>query len=416
MGIDLDKILTKLTDEERGVIFRLISRDPLTSLYNKAVVAYMLMLAIVLLWPFDLAFQREKNNVHWVAMSNGIEFTQRGQILSRSSTENLYGRLLIGTGFSLEVWIASQSEVQSGPARIVSYSLNPSLRNFTLGQAGENLVMRLRTTKTDLNGVKPHLKVDNVFRAPVLQHIVVTYDFLEQRVYINGAMQAREKIPGGRFTNWDPSYYLVLGNEATGDRPWLGKIFFLAIYSRPLAEKEIRQNYRAGRFPGSSSEERVQRVSKGLVARYLFEERHGDRIGDSGGAKAPLDLCIPRVVQTYKKAYLDVSYRSFFQNPNLFGDVILNIIIFIPVGFLFHAALRSRCESSLKTAAFVFIMATLFTFGIESLQYFSLTRHSSFVDMINNMVGTAVGIATDIFYIGHLKSQRKSLEIEELRN
>lgn len=269
--------------------------------------------------------------------------------------------------------------------------------------------MRLRTTNTDLNGVKPHLKVANVFGSAGLQHIVVTYDFLEQRVYINGTMQARAKIPGGRFTNWDPSYYLVLGNEATGDRPWLGKIFFLAIYSRPLAEKEIHQNYLAGWLSESRSGEQMCRASEGLVARYLFVERHGDRIGDSGETKAPLDLYIPPAIQTQKKSHLDFSYRLFSKNSNLFGDVILNIIIFIPLGFLLHAVLRRHCESSLKTAAFVFIIGTLFTFGIESLQYFSLTRYSSLVDMINNMVGTAVGIATDIFYIGYLKSQRKSL-------
>jgi VanZ family protein len=410
MDINLDKILTKLTDEERGVIYSLISRDPLTNLYNRAVVTYMLMLFVALLWPFDFAFQREKNNVHWITKSNGIEFRQRGQVLSRSSTKNLCGRLLVGTGFSLEVWIASQNDAQSGPARIVSYSLNPGLRNFTLGQSGKNLVMRLRTTNTDLNGVKPHLKVANVFGSAGLQHIIVTYNFLEQRVYINGTIQARAKIPGGKFTNWDPSYYLMLGNEATGDRPWLGKIFFLAIYSRPLAEKEIHQNYLAGWLSESRSGEQMCRASEGLVARYLFVERHGDRIGDSGKTKAPLDLYIPTAIQTEKK-YLGFSYRLFSKNSNSFGDVLLNIIIFIPVGFLFHAALRRHCESSLKTAAFVFIIGTLFTFGIESLQYFSLTRHSSIVDMLNNMLGAAVGIATDIFYIGYLKYQRKSLQI-----
>lgn len=314
------------------------------------------------------------------------------------------------------MWIASENEVQSGPARIVSYSLNSSLRNFTLGQSGKNLIMRLRTTKTDLNGVKPHLKVANVFGSPGLQHIVVTYDFLEQRVYINGAMHAREKIPGGRFTNWNPSYYLVFGNEATGDRPWLGKIFFLAIYSRPLAEKEIHQNYLAGWLSESRFGKQMCRASEGLVARYLFEERLGDRIGDSGETKTPLDLYIPTAIQTQNKSYLDFSYRLFPKNSNLFGDVILNIIIFIPVGFLFHAALRRHCESSLKTAAFVFIIGTLFTFGIESLQYFSLTRHSSIVDMLNNMLGATVGIATDIFYIGYLKSQRKSLQIKGLKD
>jgi len=409
MGIDLDKILTKLTDEEKGIIYSLISRDPLTNLYNRVVVTYILMLFIALLWPFDFVFQREKNNVHWITRSNGIEFRQKGQVLSLSSTENLCGRLLIGTGFSLEMWIISENKVQSGPARIVSYSLNSSLRNFTLGQSGENLIMRLRTTKTDLNGVKPYLKVANVFGSSNLQHIIVTYDFLEQRVYINNTMRAQAKLPGGKFTNWDPSYYLMLGNEATGDRPWLGKIFFLAIYNRPLAEKEIHQNYLAGWLSESRSKEQMCRTSEGLVARYLFEERHGDRIGDSGETKTPLDLYIPPAIQTQKKSYLDFSYGLFSKNSNLFGDVILNIIIFIPIGFLLHAALRRHCKSSLKTAAFVFITGTLFTFGIESLQYFSLTRHSSLVDMFNNMLGTAVGIATNIFYIGYLKSQRKSL-------
>lgn len=125
-------------------------------------------------------------------------------------------------------------------------------------------------------------------------------------------------------------------------------------------------------------------------------------------------ICIfPLQSKPKKKSYLDFSHILFSKNSKqaLFGDVILNIIIFIPIGFLLHAVLRRHCESSLKTAAFVFIIGTLFTFGIESLQYFSLTRYSSLVDMINNMVGTTVGIAIDIFYIGYLKSQRRSLQI-----
>jgi len=402
-AVGLDRILSKLTDEERGFVFSLITRDPLTGLYNRGVLAYMLMLAVLLLWPFDFAFFKEKNNVSWIGTTSGIGFSQEGQVLSPSSTENLCGRLLTGTGFSLEVWVAAQNDVQSGPARIVSYSLNTGRRNFTLGQSQDNLVMRLRTTETDLNGIKPHIEVDHVFGSADPQHIVVTYDFSEQSVYVNGERRVRKEIPRGRFTNWDPSYYLVLGNEATGDRPWLGKIFFVAIYNRPLPETEIHQNYLAGWLSESSISPESSRVSDGVVARYLFDERRGNKVRDSSGTHTPLDLYIPGVIQTYKKPYLDFSHRSFSQNPNLFRDVILNIIAFVPVGFLFHAALRTRHRSSLKTAAFVFTMGILFTFGIESLQHFSLTRHSSLVDVLSNTLGTAVGIAIDRFYIRHLK-------------
>ena len=151
------------------------------------------------------------------------EFPQEGQVLSASSTEGLCGRFLSGKGFALEMWAATDNPNQTGPARIVSYSLNPAERNFTLGQSKKKLIMRLRTTETDLNGVKPHVEVDNVFSFAEPQHIVVAYDFSEQRIFVNGQMRLRQRVPAGRFTNWDPSYYLVLGNEATGDRPWIGK-------------------------------------------------------------------------------------------------------------------------------------------------------------------------------------------------
>jgi hypothetical protein len=36
---------------------------------------------------------------------------------------------------------------------------------------------------------------------------------------------------------------LVIGSEVSGDRPWKGKIFYVAIFDRALAEQEIHQNY-----------------------------------------------------------------------------------------------------------------------------------------------------------------------------
>lgn len=413
-AFDLNKILSKLTHEERVYVSSLIEKDPLTGLYNKGIVLYMLLLFVLLLWPFDFVFFKEKNHVHWIGTSNGVEFSRKGQILSLSSTRNLYDRLLTGTGFSLEVWVAAQNEVQSGPARIVSYSLNTSQRNFTLGQAQKKLVMRLRTTETDPNGVKPCMVLDHVFSSADPQHIVVTYDFFVQSVYTNGKRQAREEIPGGGFTNWDPSYYLVLGNEATGDRPWLGKILYVAIYNRVLGEQEISQNHLTGCLLKSSIDPEPHRIPDGLVARYLFEEAKGDKVADSSGTHTPLDLYIPGVIQTYEKPYLDFPYRSFFQDSHLSQDPILNIVAFVPLGFLFHAALRRRYGSSLKTSAFILIIGTLFSFGIESLQYFSLTRHSSLVDIFNNILGTAVGIITERSYRTFLKSQHTLLQTKHV--
>jgi VanZ family protein len=48
------------------------------------------------------------------------------------------------------------------------------------------------------------------------------------------------------FSNWDKDYSFLLGNEATLDRPWLGKMFLVAVYDRALNPNEILTNFRVG--------------------------------------------------------------------------------------------------------------------------------------------------------------------------
>jgi glycopeptide antibiotics resistance protein len=46
------------------------------------------------------------------------------------------------------------------------------------------------------------------------------------------------------LSNWEREFPLLLGNELTGDRPWLGDVFELFIASRTMSHAEIRENYR----------------------------------------------------------------------------------------------------------------------------------------------------------------------------
>lgn len=79
--------------------------------------------------------------------------------------------------------------------------------------------------------------------------------------------------------------------------------------------------------------------------------------------------------------------KKILQNPTFYGYVVINILIFIPLGFLFHAGLRTGYGSSLKISGFVVTLGLLITFGMESLQYRSLTRHSSLMDVCKNTIG-----------------------------
>src|SRR6185437_1784521 len=51
---------------------------------------------------------------------------------------------------------------------------------------------------------------------------------------------------GGSLANWDDTFALVLGNETTGDRQWLGEIRFLAIHDSALTPAQVLQNFNAG--------------------------------------------------------------------------------------------------------------------------------------------------------------------------
>ena len=79
-----------------------------------------------------------------------------------------------------------------------------------------------------------------------LRHIVFTRDSAGRaRIYIDGTIVAEAIIPGD-FSTWNPRFPLLIGNETTGEYPWLGEIFLMAIYDRALTNTEIKTNLDAG--------------------------------------------------------------------------------------------------------------------------------------------------------------------------
>lgn len=51
----------------------------------------------------------------------------------------------------------------------------------------------------------------------------------------------RELNRGLSLENWDESFYLLVGNEKTEDRPWQGKVFNFEIFDHALSKKEIEK-------------------------------------------------------------------------------------------------------------------------------------------------------------------------------
>jgi hypothetical protein len=149
------------------------------------------------------------------------------------------GPLLVACGrsgeFTLEAVITPANVTQTGPARVLSFSRDPYLRNFTLGQEGDKLLVRLRTDPADKNGMKHESDVGKVKKGVPL-HVIVSFRDGELAAYVNGKRTLQQKV-SGRLSSWDPHYQFLFGNEADGGRGWSGLVHAVAYSSAFVDER-----------------------------------------------------------------------------------------------------------------------------------------------------------------------------------
>ena len=155
--------------------------------------------------------------------------------------------LITGSGeFSVEAWVVPATTGQMD-ANIVSYSAGTQARNVTLAQQGSAYRTLLRHDGTDANGMPEMDSAEESLQA-TLQHVVMTYSPTQGRqLFINGRdTGVIDPATPDLLNSWSDNFALVLGNEASGDRPWEGVIRFVAIHNRALSAQQINQNFAAG--------------------------------------------------------------------------------------------------------------------------------------------------------------------------
>jgi hypothetical protein len=122
---------------------------------------------------------------------------------SDGSAARLVQRLRRTNAFTLLVQCATDDPDQDGPARIVSNSASPLLRNFTLGQQGADLVFRLRTPFTGVNGYPFEVVVPRVFAVRDRREVLVSYDGASLAIAIarHDGVSRTDLTPGGSIAS-----------------------------------------------------------------------------------------------------------------------------------------------------------------------------------------------------------------------
>ncbi|MDA1233055.1 MAG: DUF1592 domain-containing protein, partial [Planctomycetota bacterium] len=192
--------------------------------------------------PLDLTIEKN-SGVKWSKAALIVDSS--ASILSAKPAQKIIDAVRKSNAISIEAWLKPANDSQSGPARIISMSADTSGRNVTFGQDKNSYDVRLRATGSDKNGI-PSTASPAKSLSTRTTHMVFTRDSAGTAIiYVDGKPVANKKVRGD-FSNWDNSYRLALANEITKDRPWLGELHLVAIYSRALSTKDVQQHFSAG--------------------------------------------------------------------------------------------------------------------------------------------------------------------------
>ena len=335
------------------------------------------------------------NNVTWISNQNGIHIGKYGIAYTDSlfsadrssspSTDN---------GLSVEI------ALKSGPVKDERFKFLLVLHNgddsrqFLIGQWRSSIILM---NGDDYNGRKGIKKIG--MRGALLPHktrfVTITSGEEEgTKVYIDGQLAAQKrdlfmKIPDGREET-----RLVVGNSVYGRHSWEGNIYGLAIYGYTLAAEDAAYHFKRW------SKERNFLFAKGdePKALYIFDEKSGETALDRAGEDHHIK--IPSIMKMLKRKILVLPWHDVELNLSLLEDIIINILGFIPLGFLLNIIFMNM-GGFIKEHAFLFTVSHCFLISliIEIAQAWMPSRSSSMLDLILNTLGAMIGAMCYRFYL-----------------
>lgn len=334
------------------------------------------------LWPFSAP----RNEVGWPS-DGGLEFGSRGIAVSKGAFHPPQ------SNGSCTIEIRLEPRHVNGSGTILAFDGFPNPRYpFALRQMGDSLAIQRTQYDASGNLDRRWLLTPGVFAGGKPVTIAVTGSAAATTIYVDGKPINSSTDFG--FAVGDLSGRLVVGNTTMRDG-WPGRIFGLAIFDDALSAQQVEQDaqgWMASRANGS-------RPVSSPAALYRFDERSGNVVRDQTGSGNNLegnDLEIRAKYFQLHPAFIDPSWNQFrtrwdgWMSPGYWSDVVVNVVGFIPFGFLFAAyfGFARHYERPRLWATLAGIAVSL---TIEITQYWLPTRDSSMTDVLTNTVGSAIG-------------------------
>jgi len=192
----------------------------------------------------DLAIA-DPGKVTWSA--NHLTVNAATALSTAGAATKVTARAKASGELSVEAWVKPASATQTGPARIISMSMDPYVRNFMLGQEADTYAARFRADgEIDWDNGSPTVFTTAGTATTALTHVVFTHRSDGAEVlYIDG-VENQTFMRAGAPSQWDATYPIIVANEATNDRTWLGELHLIAVYDQALDPGEVEQNFMVG--------------------------------------------------------------------------------------------------------------------------------------------------------------------------
>jgi VanZ family protein len=344
-------------------------------------------LLFVGLWPFDPS---PKNRAYWIPNQEGLYFDGHldrwklsvgGIAYTPSPLRSQKPAPQEKASFTIEIVLKPAVEINSSVPHILGFIDSSEEEAFYLGQWKQSLIVRWFTYDQRGKRWLREIGVRDALIKGKAQRLTLVSNGTTCSIYLNG--QLAKSFQGVSLMSEKESIRgcsLVLGNSREVKSPWTGTVLALKVYERALSEPEIAKD-RSGGTEDLSYD--------GLMASYALDKSHTTLVPDLSGNRNALS--VPERVTLTNSILAWPDWRNQKDSSPL-PDVAVNILGFVPFGFLF-AFWREQMNGSRRWAGFLLavLVVALISLAIEVTQAFIPARDSNMVDVICNTAGTILG-------------------------
>lgn len=324
------------------------------------------------------------NHVNRLPGGPGIHFGKYGLAYANLDNDLFSGELGSRKSFSLQLAIMPASPDGDGFNFITAIHNGRDNEQLLVGQWHSSvIVMNGDDYAHRQNTKRLTAKIVHDTLQPVV--ITVTSSAHGSSLYING--KAVQSDP--EFTLLFPEgnqNKLTFGNSVYLNATWQGEIHGYALYDFELSPAQIKSH-----FESWSQEKRYTLPNDDHPALlYQFAKKKGGSAADLATGRYP--LIIPQSSHLLQKIFFQTSLARPELNASLFLDIVINLLGFIPMGFVI-ATLFVTPAGTLKKSAILWTVALCFSLSmlIEAAQAWLPSRSSQSLDVLLNTAGSLIG-------------------------